>query len=122
MARKPTDTVHLRLRFDERLRRRLEQAAERNQQSMNAEIVARLEQSFGREDMKAMVSEAVRLERKHEQLVTSIEISRIEMAHRQLLEMISKSNDPAAQQKAAREAIAELDRAEKASERARAAL
>jgi hypothetical protein len=50
MARKPTDTVQLKLRFPERLRRRIEQAAERSRQSMNAEIVDRLEQSFHKED------------------------------------------------------------------------
>jgi Arc-like DNA binding domain len=48
--RKPADTVHLRLRFPERLRRRIEVAAEKNQQSMNLEIVERLERSFQRED------------------------------------------------------------------------
>jgi non-homologous end joining protein Ku len=50
MARKPTETVQLKLRFPERLRRRIEQAAERNRHSMNAEIVERLEQSFQKED------------------------------------------------------------------------
>jgi len=60
MARKPTDTVHLRLRFDERLRRRIEKAAEQNAQSMNAEIVARLEHSFQQEDIKANVLNPLR--------------------------------------------------------------
>jgi hypothetical protein len=46
MARKPTDTVQLNLRFSEALRRRLEREAERNDRSMNAEIIDRLEQSF----------------------------------------------------------------------------
>ncbi|MPZ40382.1 MAG: Arc family DNA-binding protein [Rhizobiales bacterium] len=46
MPRKPTDQIQLKLRFDERLRRRLEQAAARNNHSMNAEIISRLEQSF----------------------------------------------------------------------------
>jgi 16S rRNA U1498 N3-methylase RsmE len=50
MARKPTDTVQLKLRFPEKLRRRIEQAAERGKQSMNAEIIERLEQSFHKED------------------------------------------------------------------------
>jgi hypothetical protein len=46
MARKPTDEVQLKLRFEEKLRRRLERAAEQNKRSMNAEIIHRLEQSF----------------------------------------------------------------------------
>jgi len=50
VARKPTDIVQLKLRFLESLRRRLERAAKANDQSMNAEIVSRLEQSFGKED------------------------------------------------------------------------
>ena len=48
MARKPTDQVQLKLRFDERLRRHLEREAERNGRSMNAEIIARLERSMER--------------------------------------------------------------------------
>jgi Arc-like DNA binding domain len=46
MARKATAPVQLKLRFDEKLRRKLEHAALRNDQSMNAEIIHRLEQSF----------------------------------------------------------------------------
>jgi hypothetical protein len=51
VARKPADEVQLKLRFDERLRRRLAKEAERNQRSMNAEIIHRLEQSFQQEDV-----------------------------------------------------------------------
>jgi hypothetical protein len=43
MAKKPTDQVQLKLRFDERLRRKLEQEAIRNDRSLNSEIVYRLE-------------------------------------------------------------------------------
>jgi hypothetical protein len=46
VARKPTDQVQLKLRFDERLRRQLEREAARNDRSMNSEIVNRLEQSL----------------------------------------------------------------------------
>jgi hypothetical protein len=46
MARKPADMVQLNLRFSETLRRRIEREAARHGWSMNAEIVARLEQSF----------------------------------------------------------------------------
>jgi hypothetical protein len=50
VTRKPTALVQLKLRFDERLRRRIERAAERNECSMNAEIIKRLEQSFEQVD------------------------------------------------------------------------
>jgi plasmid stability protein len=44
MARKPTDEVQLKLRFQEGLRQRLEYLAARNQRSMNSEIIHALEQ------------------------------------------------------------------------------
>jgi hypothetical protein len=50
MARKPTDTVQLKLRFSEGLRRRLVLEARANERSMNAEIIQRLESSFRRQD------------------------------------------------------------------------
>ena len=52
MAWKPTDTVHLNLRYPEALRRRLERAANNSRRSLNTEIVERLEQSFRREDFE----------------------------------------------------------------------
>jgi predicted transcriptional regulator len=54
MARKPTDTAHLNLRYPEALRRRLERAAKNSRRSMNTEIVERLEQSFRREDFEKL--------------------------------------------------------------------
>ena len=58
MARKPTDEVQLKLRFNERLRRRLERAASQNARSMNAEIVERLEQSFRQEGQQQLATAA----------------------------------------------------------------
>ena len=49
MARKSTDTVQLKLRFSEGLRRQLEKQAERNIHSMNTEIIHRLETSLEHE-------------------------------------------------------------------------
>jgi hypothetical protein len=46
MARKPTDTIQLKVRMSETLRRLMEDAAARNGRSMNAEIVARLGHSI----------------------------------------------------------------------------
>src|SRR3954471_10468940 len=54
MARKPTDTAHLNLRYPEALRRRLERAAKNGGRSLNSEIVERLEQSFRREDFEKL--------------------------------------------------------------------
>jgi hypothetical protein len=54
MARKLSDTVQLKLRFPEKLRQRIESTAGRNQRSMNAEIVHRLEQSFQKDDQAAL--------------------------------------------------------------------
>jgi Arc-like DNA binding dprotein len=51
MQRKLTDQVQLKLRFDERLRRKLERAAERSDRSLNSEIVHRLEQSLQSEEL-----------------------------------------------------------------------
>jgi Arc-like DNA binding domain len=52
MARKPTDTAHLNLRYPEALRRRLERAGKSNGRSLNSEIVHRLEQSFRLDDFQ----------------------------------------------------------------------
>jgi Arc-like DNA binding domain len=58
MVRKQSDTVHLKLRFSEKLRLRIEAAADRNQRSMNSEIVHRLEQSFEKDDRMADIKAA----------------------------------------------------------------
>ena len=50
MARKPSDTVQLKLRFPETLRRRLEREARRHGQSLNREIVSILEERFRESD------------------------------------------------------------------------
>ena len=67
MARKPTDQVQLKLRFDEKLRRKLELAAERADRSMNAEIIYRLEQSFADSDI------LTRIEKKMDEIKDGIQ-------------------------------------------------
>jgi hypothetical protein len=49
MARKPGDTINLRVRMPEGLRKRLAAEAERSHRSLNSEIVWRLGQSLGPE-------------------------------------------------------------------------
>jgi len=46
MARKPTDPVQLKLRFQEGLRRRLDREAKRNGRSLNSEIIHRLQRTL----------------------------------------------------------------------------
>jgi hypothetical protein len=59
MARKPTAIVTLSLRIREELRRHLEQDAKTHQHSMNAEIVKRLEDSFLKQNLAALMREKV---------------------------------------------------------------
>lgn len=51
MARKPDDTINLRVRLPETMRKMLETQAEMNERSLNSEIVYRLGQSLGAEDL-----------------------------------------------------------------------
>jgi hypothetical protein len=60
MTRKPADLVPLLLRLREDLRHRLEQAAGRNQRSLNAEVAHRLEQSFQSELVAKTVADTVK--------------------------------------------------------------
>src|SRR5262245_13999933 len=50
MARKPTDTVQLKLRFPEALRRRISAMAKKSRLSMNTWIVGRLTDSLDEEE------------------------------------------------------------------------
>jgi predicted HicB family RNase H-like nuclease len=49
------EQVQLKLRFNERLRRKLEKAAARNGRSLNSEIIDRLERSLSDEDILAKI-------------------------------------------------------------------
>ena len=60
MARKPTDTVQLKLRFSEALRRRLEREAARQDRSLNSEIISRVEQSFQKRDESELTGSTLR--------------------------------------------------------------
>ncbi len=62
MARKPSDTVQLKLRFPEALRRQLERAARAKDHSMNSEIIHRLERSFHSDRAVDAVAMAMELE------------------------------------------------------------
>ena len=59
MARKPTDTVQLKLRFPEALRRRLVREATRRGQSLNGYIVRILEEAFQQSDSVQQRAQAI---------------------------------------------------------------
>lgn len=59
MAKKPADPVKLNLRFTEGLRGRLEKQALKNNHSLNAEIIRRLERSFEQADRIAIFRETM---------------------------------------------------------------
>jgi hypothetical protein len=59
MARKPTDTVQLKLRFPEALRRRLVREAARRGQSLNGYIVRILEAAFQQSDSVQQRAQAI---------------------------------------------------------------
>ena len=60
MARKLSDTVQLKLRFSEALRRRLEREAKRQEHSLNGEIINRLEQSFRKSEDADLLGSTLR--------------------------------------------------------------
>src|SRR5262249_1141802 len=60
MARKTTDSVQLKLRFSEALRRRLEREARRQEHSLNGEIINRLEQSFRKSEDADLLGSTLR--------------------------------------------------------------
>jgi len=60
MARKLSDTVQLKLRFSEALRRRLEREARRQEHSLNGEIIARLEQTFRKSEDADLLGSTLR--------------------------------------------------------------
>ena len=60
MVRKTTDTVQLKLRFSEALRRRLDREAKRQEHSLNGEIIHRLEQSFRKAENADLLGSTLR--------------------------------------------------------------
>jgi hypothetical protein len=55
MPRKLTETVQVNLRIRENLRRRLDDAAQKANNSLNAEMIERLTRSFENEDLRPQV-------------------------------------------------------------------
>jgi hypothetical protein len=76
MARKAKDTPHLRLRIEPSLLARLEKSAEKNGRTLTGEIVDRLESSFRRYDLQALVDETA--ERVAEKVANKLPIDELE--------------------------------------------
>jgi hypothetical protein len=75
VARKPTDTVKLNLRFPEALRRRLEREARAQNRSLNTEIVERLYRSFEQSrDRINLIAEALLSELDHKIINRMLEL------------------------------------------------
>lgn len=60
MARKPTDIVQLKLRMRESLRQTLKRSALHHNRPLNAEIIARLGQSFTKQDQVDLIQQTVK--------------------------------------------------------------
>ena len=59
MAKKSTETIHLKLRLPEGLRRQIEKSAARNERSMNSEILIRLQNSFEQPGIEEIIKTTV---------------------------------------------------------------
>jgi hypothetical protein len=59
MGREPTDKANLTVRMQEKLRKAIEDAASKNGESLNSEIVRRLEQSLEREKQDSLLANYV---------------------------------------------------------------
>jgi hypothetical protein len=82
MRRKLDDTVQLKLRFSEALRRRLERAAKAKDRSLNTEMVLRLEESFRMDELDAQMKASVGKSFKEALMVPLSEIGRFTMQER----------------------------------------
>jgi ferredoxin-thioredoxin reductase catalytic subunit len=80
------DAAHLRVRLDGDLLRQLEQAAKRNNASLNGEVVERLRQSFTKDAIRAVIKETA-----HEQFARIVKETQQEL--QQFREEIAKSAD-----------------------------
>jgi len=59
MSKKPSQMVQVKVRMREDLRRKIEHAAQKNGLTINAEILRRLDQSFGIADSLAPLEQAI---------------------------------------------------------------
>jgi predicted ArsR family transcriptional regulator len=91
MARKPTDTVQLKLRFPEALRRRLVREATRRGQSLNGYIVRILEAAFQQSDSVQQRAQAI-AEALGDEIVkaTVEEAKKIEEAPKALVDLLRR--------------------------------
>ena len=95
MARRPTETVQLNLRFSEALRRKLEREAARTDRSMNAEIIQSLEASFSVPELTAVLMDqfADLQDTSSRKMIESFSsrVGRLEARQESLRELLKKS-------------------------------
>jgi hypothetical protein len=96
MARKPTDTVQLKLRFPEALRRRLVREAARQGQSLNGYIVRILEAAFQQSDSVQQRAQAI-AEALGDEIVDAVvekamKMEDVKEAPEQLLDLMRRKN------------------------------
>jgi|SRR5262245_47133140 len=92
MARKPTDTVQLKLRFPEALRRRLVREAARRGQSLNGYIVRILEAAFQQSDSVQQRAQAI-AEALGDEIVNAVwEKAKIQEAPEGLVDLLRREN------------------------------
>jgi hypothetical protein len=84
MARKPTDTVQLKLRFSEALRRRLEREAKRRGLSLNTYIVSVLDGEFQYQNRVEALARAI-ADALRDVIVEAIAAGAIDVETRQML-------------------------------------
>ena len=93
MARKPTDTVQLKLRFPEALRRRLVREAARRGQSLNGYIVRILEAAFQQSDSVQQRAQAI-AEAVGDEIVNAVveKAKKIEEVPESFLDLLRREN------------------------------
>jgi plasmid stability protein len=89
VAKKSTETIHLKLRLPEGLRRQIEKSAARSERSMNSEILYLLQQALQFGDLEAVTRSAVETAAK--QAVVDI-LERLEQAEKRTAAPLSVSS------------------------------
>ena len=110
--RKPGDTVQLKLRFPEALRRRLEQEAKRHGASLNSEIVRTLEDRFRESDVRKDQAQAIA------GMVAELVSSELEDAIADALWQVERAKEKRAREAERAEAERHMTEAEREARRA----
>lgn len=92
MARKLKEIPHLRLRVEPSLLARLEKSAAKNGSTLTGEIIDRIESSFKRDDMQALMNEtAQRISEKLLEATSADAIAKSQIIEEEMFELDLKS-------------------------------